>query len=321
MILPDVLELDHQIACVDTGYERPQLAACYLVESGNHGAFIDTGTAHSVSGLMRLLESRGIAPENVDYVIPTHVHLDHAGGAGALMERLPKAKLVVHPRGARHMIDPGALRAGATAVYGEEQFQQSFGELVPVAPERVIEAEDGFRLDFRGRELVFLDSPGHARHHLCVFDPLSRGLFTGDTFGLSYREFDTDRGPFVFATTTPVQFDPEAWLTTLDRLMSYRPERLFLTHFGEVREVDRLVADLRRSIREFADIALAAKDAGEAGLQVRVAAAIETSLLRGLREHGCRQSDETLRVLLRMDVELNAQGLAVWLGRREKTRP
>ncbi|MCB1876200.1 MAG: MBL fold metallo-hydrolase [Chromatiales bacterium] len=320
MSVPDVIELDHQIACIDTGYGRPRLAACYLVESGNHAAFIDTGTAHSTAGLLGLLHERGISPEHVDYVIPTHVHLDHAGGAGSLMHYLPRAKLVIHPRGARHMIDPSALQTGATEVYGEERFHESFGELYPIAAERVIEAPDGFRLDLNGRQLEFLDSPGHARHHFCVYDSLSQGFFTGDTFGLSYREFDTEQGAFVFATTTPVQFEPDAWMNTLDRLMGYRPQRMYLTHFGEVIDVERLADDLRRSIETFAGIARDEARAGKDDLHGRIAAAMQDTLLQGLKQHGCRLSGETLRVLLEMDVELNTQGLLVWLQRLEKRK-
>ncbi|MGI9303292.1 MAG: MBL fold metallo-hydrolase, partial [Gammaproteobacteria bacterium] len=250
MSAPVYHELGHGITCVDTAYIRPALAACYLLVENAQAAFIDTGTNYTVPSLLELLAIKGVAREDVVYVMPTHVHLDHGGGAGELMRQLPNAELVIHPRGARHMIDPAKLTAGATAVYGEKEFRKSFGELVPVPESRVIVADDGFELDFNGRRLSFLDTPGHARHHYCVYDETSEGFFTGDTFGISYRELDGADGAFIIPTTPPTQFDPQAWCQSLDRLMSYEPRRMYLTHFGMVTGVPRLADDLRRGIGE-----------------------------------------------------------------------
>ena len=197
----------------------------------------------------------GLARERVRYVIPTHVHLDHAGGAGLLMRALPNAKLVVHPRGARHLIDPGKLIAGASAVYGADAVQRMYGEIAPVPEARVIVADDGLRLPDGDGALEFIDSPGHARHHFCVWDAASRGFFTGDSFGLSYREFDTAAGPFVMPTTTPVQFEPEAWRQTLARLLAYAPQWMYLTHYGRVGEVPRLARELGDGIARYERIA------------------------------------------------------------------
>ncbi len=318
MSQPRYLDLPEQITCIDTDYQRPGLAACYLVESEGEAAFIDTGTSHTVPLLMAVLAEKGIAPEQVKYVIPTHVHLDHAGGTGALMQRLPQASMVIHPFGARHMIDPSKLTAGATAVYGEEAFRASFGELVPVDESRAIEAPDGFRLRLGSRELLCLDTPGHARHHICIHDDQSRGIFTGDTFGLSYREFDTDQGPFILATSTPIQFDPQAWHETLDRLMALAPEVIYLTHYCAVREPARLVTALRRSLDRFTEIALAADaPAGQARLE-QMRGALREWLQQSLAEHGCRQSPAEIDRLMEMDLDLDAQGLEVWLQKREE---
>ncbi len=315
---PRFQELPDQVTCIDTEYQRPGLAACYLIESDGEAAFIDTGTSHTVPVLMSVLEDKGIAPEQVKYVIPTHVHLDHAGGAGALMQRLPQARMVIHPYGARHMIDPSKLTAGAMAVYGEEDFKSSFGELIPVAEERTMEAADGFRLQLGSRELLCLDTPGHARHHICIFDDQSRGLFTGDTFGLSYREFDTDKGPFLLATSTPIQFDPVAWHETLDRLIALSPEVVYLTHYCAVREPLRLVDMLRRSIDQFTTIALAAEAAPGRERIEQIRTALLHWLLASLDQHGCSLSPREIEHLMAMDLELDAQGLEVWLQKREQ---
>ncbi|MFQ6023508.1 MAG: MBL fold metallo-hydrolase [Acidiferrobacterales bacterium] len=310
-------ELDHDIVCVDTGYGRKRLCAVYLVRAGDRVAFIDTGTYHSVPRFLGALDYYGIPRANVDYVIPTHAHLDHAGGAGELMRQLPDARLVAHPRAARHLIDPDRLIAGTSAVYGEEGFHKRFGEVVPVPSERLVEAPDGFALDLNGRSLEFIDSPGHARHHFCIHDRQSRGFFCGDTFGISYREFDTDKGAFIFATTTPPQFDPDAWFRTLARLLKYDPQRMYITHFGCVENVPLLADQLRHSIQAFADIgARAAADGEERGARIRQR--MRDQLLLGLTEHGCTLSTPERERLLAMDVELNAQGLEAWLDRRSK---
>ncbi|HEU5398586.1 MAG TPA: MBL fold metallo-hydrolase, partial [Gammaproteobacteria bacterium] len=138
--IPALLSFPHGITAVDTDYVRPRLDASHLIVRGGRAAFVDTGTTHSVPRLMAALESKEVAPADVDYVFLTHVHLDHAGGAGELMRHLPKAKVLVHPRGAAHVVDPAKLIAGTKAVYGETEFTRLYGEIPPIAQERVIEA-------------------------------------------------------------------------------------------------------------------------------------------------------------------------------------
>jgi glyoxylase-like metal-dependent hydrolase (beta-lactamase superfamily II) len=186
-------DLGHGITAIDTNYVRPRFDASHLVVENGRAAFVDVNTGHSVGVLLAGLEAKNLTPEAVNYVILTHVHLDHAGGAGEIMRRLPQARLVVHPRGTRHMTDPSKLWAGASAVFGEEAMLRNYGAPVPVDASRIIEAPEGFTLELGGRPLLFLDTPGHARHHFCVWDEASRSMFTGDTFGLSYRELASER--------------------------------------------------------------------------------------------------------------------------------
>lgn len=313
--LPPSVRLPAGITLLDTLQERPGMAACYLLERGEDLAFIETGTAPGVPRLLRWLDQQGLARERVRYVIPTHVHLDHAGGAGTLMAALPEATLVVHPRGARHLIDPAQLIAGATAVYGEAFIKRTYGEILPVPAGRVQEAPDGTRLPLGEGALEILDTPGHARHHFCLYDPVSRGIFTGDTFGLSYREFDTAQGAFLMPTTTPVQFDPEAWMTSLDRLMALAPERLYLTHFGMVEDVPRLAAVLKAGLARYQEIARSIPVGEAAERHNHLRAALEQECLAALRAHGCAFDESRSRALLATDLELNVQGLAVWLDR------
>jgi glyoxylase-like metal-dependent hydrolase (beta-lactamase superfamily II) len=241
------------------------------------------------------------------------VHLDHAGGAGELISHLPNATLVVHPRGARHMIDPSQLWAGASAVYGEAVMEQTYGRLRPIPPERVIEAPDGHVVDLAGRPLRCIDTPGHARHHLTVYDARANVCFTGDVFGLSYREFDTAKGPFILPTTSPVQFDPEALHASIDRLLALKPVAMYLTHFNRVEDVQKLGADLHLQIDAMVALARAAD-----GKPDRHAALMDTLTelyASRAQAHGWTQGRDALHQLLAMDIELNAQGLEVWLDR------
>ncbi|MGE5154531.1 MAG: MBL fold metallo-hydrolase [Bdellovibrio bacteriovorus] len=312
------LEIAEDTFRIETGLYRPGLAACYLVRSGDRLAFVDTGTARTVPTLLAVIADLGLSPEHVDYVIPTHVHLDHGGGSGDLMAACPRARLVVHPKGAPHLIDPARLISGATAVYGEEGFARDFGGLTPVPEDRITLASDGMEIDLKGRRLTFIDTPGHANHHGCIYDPQTRGCFTGDTFGISYREFDTEHGPWIFAPTTPVAFDPDAWLASLDRLMALDPSAMYLTHYGRVDAPETLVEPLRRSIRDQAALALVEEGRDDPERPARLRSAVTAHLVASARAHGVPLSDAAIAHLLAVDTDLNAQGLAVWLKRRER---
>ncbi len=313
---PFLQTLNHGIHTIDTGFHRPMFDASYLVVENGRAAFIDTGTNHSVPRLLDALQSLGLAREAVDFVIVTHVHLDHAGGAGLLMQQLPNARLVVHPHGAPHMIDPERLTNGARAVYGEEEVMRSYGSVVPVPAERVQRTEDGFTLSLAGRPLEFLDTPGHARHHHCIWDERSRGFFTGDTFGLSYREFDTPIGAWLMPTSTPVQFEPEALRTSVQRMLAYAPQSMYLTHYGRVGDTQRLGVLMLALMDQMVAAALALPNDAERHAQMlRSFGEICT---RSLHAHGCTLSEAQINTLLELDLELNAQGMAVWLNRRAR---
>lgn len=320
-MLPSYVQaLDHGIHAVDTGFHREVFDAAYLVVHAGRALFVDAGTNHSVPRLLGALGAVGLKPDHVDWVIPTHVHLDHAGGVGLLMSRLPNARLKVHPRGARHMVDPSALVAGATAVYGPEEMARSYGTIVGVPAERVDGTTDGEVLDWHGRRLTFADTPGHARHHHCIWDEASRGWFTGDTFGLSYREFDTPRGPWLLPTTTPVQFEPDALRASVRRLLDARPDSLYLTHYSRIGPDAALVARLGEEMLSQLDdlVALGESVRGEADKAARHAAlkaGIGRLMLARVRANGCTMPDDEALALLAIDLELNAQGLGVWLDR------
>ncbi|MGI1680198.1 MAG: MBL fold metallo-hydrolase [Cellvibrionaceae bacterium] len=309
-------EVGFGITCIDTGLGRKELAACYLMEEDNHLAIIETGTGQSVPTIMNLIKNKGYKPEQVDYVIITHVHLDHAGGASELMQILPNAKLVVHPYGARHMIDPSRLQAGAMAVYGEKKYYEQYGDLVPISENRMIIADDNFELLLANRKLVFLDTPGHARHHFCVYDQQSEGIFTGDTMGIVYRELSEGFGHFVMPSTTPVQFDPEAMKSSIDRMMTLQPKRFFLTHYGMVENTKEHSSVLKRKVDEYVDFGNRYKDDPER--KITLSEKLLTFTLDQLKHHGSPLSLDEQKEVLFMDVNLNAQGINVWLDQNNK---
>jgi glyoxylase-like metal-dependent hydrolase (beta-lactamase superfamily II) len=304
------VQLGCGITCIDAGYIRPGMACFYLMEQGGECAIIETGTSHSVANLEQVMAAKALAPEQVRYVIPTHVHLDHAGGAGAMMAAFPNAQLLIHPRGARHMADPGRLIASSQEVYGEQRFRELYGEILPIAADRMREVEDGQTINLGERQLEFRHTRGHADHHFCVWDEMSQGWFSGDMFGISYPWFRFPAGDFLIPTTTPTQFNPEAYLASLEVLGSYQPQRIYLTHYGELAYTKELADVLARQVVSYCD--LAPPHAGDkAGLE----RALSDYSLGLLREFETSAPEAELCKLLAFDMDLNAQGLQVWLQR------
>jgi len=307
---------DPSIFIIDTAFQRNDFDAAYLIVENGRAAFIDCGTGLAVPAMLAALARAGCTPDQVDWLVLTHVHLDHAGGAGLLMQQLPNAMLVVHPRGAPHMIDPSRLVAGATEVYGAEEIARSYGPVLPVPAARIVIAEDGHRVDLAGRSLLCLDTPGHARHHLCVWDERSRSVFTGDTFGLSYRELDSARGAFIVPTSSPVQFEPEPLKQSIARLLALQPQAAYLTHYGRVQGIPALAADLVEQIDAMVEIGRQCDDRPDR--HRCLVAALTVLYQERAQAHGCPLDDTAVAQVLAMDIELNAQGLACWLDRERR---
>jgi hydroxyacylglutathione hydrolase len=215
------------------------------------------------------------------------------------------------------MIDPSRLIEATVAIYGEAEMRRVYGEILAVPRSRVIETPEGAAVSLAGRELAFVDAPGHARHHVAVRDGRSGHLFAGDTFGLSYRELDRDGLQFSFPTTSPSQFDPPALHQSIERMLGFDPEALYVTHFGQLRDLRRLAADLHRLIDAHVAIALRHRDAGGAR-HGRMKAEISGLLLEEARRQRWALSAERVLEVFALDVELNAQGLGAWLDAEQK---
>ena len=229
------------------------------------------------------------------------------------MRAFPEARLVVHPRGARHMADPAQLFAAVQAVYGAEEADRLYGEPLPVPADRIVAAADGHALDLGGRTLICLDTPGHARHHLSLLDTRGGGLFAGEAFGISLRELDVAGRPSILPAIAPTQFDPVAMRTSVARMLSLRPPALYLAHFGRIGDAPRLGGDLLRLLD--AQVALAERERdGGPDRGARLLAGLRAQVDAEAARQGWRLAAEPLHALLDGYLDLNAQALDGWLA-------
>lgn len=312
MINQHLKNYQNGIYALDAGYVRHLLAAIHLIVDQGRVALVDTGTNASLPRVRDALAALGLDASSVDYVILTHIHLDHAGGAGAMMAAFPQARLVVHPRGARHMIDPSVLMKATQDVYGMEVANQLYGELLPIPSERVISAEDGLRLSLGQRELVCHDAPGHAKHHQFIYDTVARGIFTGDAFGISYRELDVDGRALLFPTTSPAQFDPVLMRDSIERMIALEPEAMYLTHYSRIQPPRSLAQDVLRRMDEFVRLTKKAINEFPDDPVPAIRQSITAYLLSEARAHGVTLPDAAILDLYQIDLDLNAKGLAIW---------
>ena len=309
--MAEYIALGNGVYCIDALYVQPQVASIYLLREADEVAIIETGTYHSIDNVLATLKDLGISNSQVRYVIPTHVHLDHAGGAGEMMKHFENASLIIHPRGAAHMINPEKLIAGTIGVYGEETFKRLYGSIEPIDEERVIIAEDRAVFELNKRPLVFFDTQGHARHHFCIFDAHSNGVFTGDTFGVSYAAMKgLERG--LIPSTPPTQFDPDALHASIGNIMSFEPQRLFLTHYGEFTNPAAQADSFHRWIDAYVELCRQ-MDPSSDDAEAAFKAAYGDMILDGLPA-GDNRSE--ISRTLEVDISLNAQGLAHWWRNR-----
>ncbi|TKI65983.1 MBL fold metallo-hydrolase [Lysinibacillus mangiferihumi] len=217
--------------CIDThDLNRKERTSAYLLIDEKI-ALIETSASPSVPYIIESLNELQITLDDIDYVIVTHIHLDHAGGAGLFLQSCPKAKLVVHPRGAGHMVDPTRLIASAKSVYGQE-FQRLFDPIVPVAPERIIEARHGDILSLGNHQLTFYHTEGHAKHHVSMHYSATNGMFVGDTTGVCYPELADEAIDLIIPSTSPNQYDPDTMEQSIQLYEKLNVQELYFGHYG-----------------------------------------------------------------------------------------
>ncbi len=304
------------IYAVDALYNQPLLASIHLIKSNDRIAIVDTGTSHSVDEVNKALQNLGLNFDNVEFIILTHIHLDHAGGAGQLMQLCKNAHLIVHPKGARHMAEPQKLIDGTIAVYGEDKFKKLYGEILPIDKHRIIEPKDGETINFSGRELTFIDTPGHANHHHCIIDKQTNSVFTGDTLGVGYRALRDDDNVFLLASSTPVQFNPVALHQSINKVMSYKPEWLYLTHYSAVKPNEQMIANLHEQIDDFVVLTEMCANQNEDEFTRDLEQKMLDYCLHKCQNMLPNLSEDLIRKWTEFDAKLNVQGLVFWWNYR-----
>ena len=295
----DIKETAENIYLIDNQlYSIPKLGSVYLINEEKK-ALIDTGPTTSVKAVLEGIREAGFRPEEIDYIIVTHIHLDHAGGAGVLLKEIPQAQVIVHRRGARHMVDPAKLVNSVIATQGKKAMERE-GEVVPVAESRVTPVDGGYILELSERQtLKFIDAPGHAPHELCIYESQSGGLFLGDAIGMMVAGKEA-----LLPVAPPPGFDAELYLNTLERLKELDAATLYFAHFGGSNEVEEIIQLAQDKVKAWGDIV--AKAMSEDGyavatrkLKARICADLEP----------IRKSDETkYKFLLDTIVPLNVAG-------------
>lgn len=295
------VSLGHDLFLIDlhdSGFA--ERTGCYVFHELKK-AIIETSASPSVPYLLNGLKELHIQPEEIEYVIVTHIHLDHAGGAGLLLKSCPNAKVVVHPKGARHLADPSRLIASAKMVYGEK-FDELFDPIMPVPKKRIIEMEDGGELDLGGRTLRFLHTPGHANHHFSIWDEKSAGMFTGDTAGIQYTQLMHKDIELFMPTTSPNQFDPHLMKQSIGKMMALRPERFFFSHYGMKKQPEQAVNMVLGWLNTYMQVLEKSSTVEE----------VETTLMKKVREQLKKagvEDDHPVYELLAIDLHVSAQGM------------
>ncbi|TGK20693.1 MBL fold metallo-hydrolase [Leptospira fluminis] len=307
------------VQVIDCGYIEEGLACAYLVREGDRAAFVENNTAHAVPRLLEALDRQGLKREAVDYIIITHVHLDHAGGTGELLRHCPNAKVIAHPKAAPHLIQPDRLIKSSIQVYGEEAFYKLYGKIVPVPEASVITMSDGEELSWGSRTLKFIHTRGHANHHFCIYDSLTEGIFSGDTFGIGYGIFRTGKEPLLYPSTTPTDFDPEEAVSSIDKILNTKAKKAYLTHFGVWPDMNAGAAQMKEGLAVMNHILISAGKTDLEGesligfCETRVLSYLEDRVRQCGISYGNKE-----RMFLSFDAKINAQGIAFKVERARK---
>jgi glyoxylase-like metal-dependent hydrolase (beta-lactamase superfamily II) len=300
-IAPGIRQLDTLLGGMD------QLTAGFLID-GPMPALVETGSQSSVPAVHAALDALGLGPLDLRWIIVTHIHLDHAGGVGELARDFPNATVVVHERGARHLVDPSRLVDSASRVYGP-LLDSLYGRMTAVPEDRLIAAADGFRVDVgNGRSLLLVDSPGHAKHHHAVLDEHTGTLLVGDAVGVLLPDLGVLR-----PATPPPDFDLEQAVHSLRRFAELRPQQMVLTHYGPVADAQATLAEAEDMLHGWVEVAeRVIEDSADAGIDDVAAALAEAFAL----------DPETLPEAVREKAEIlngvhsNAAGIVRYLRQR-----
>lgn len=264
----------NDVYLIDTGHAgESQNTGCWLL-AGPEPLLIDPGPEPCLRRVLDGVRRAGVEPAELRAVLLTHIHLDHAGATGKLLQLLPELEVYVHERGARHLVDPSRLVASATRLYGERMVPL-WGEILPVPAQRVHPLGGGEELEFGDLRLEALYTPGHAVHHVAFFDRSEGIAYTGDVAGMKVWP-----GGFVIPPTPPPDIDIELWFDSISLLGELKPRALRVTHFGQVEAVREHLLALRKRLEHWSSVARALVEEGEADEQTdRFAEAVRLDLV------------------------------------------
>ncbi|MET3682827.1 glyoxylase-like metal-dependent hydrolase (beta-lactamase superfamily II) [Alkalibacillus flavidus] len=313
--MPKVELLDEDVSLIDV-YDLglPNRTGAYVIQD-DELTVIETSASPSIPHLLDGLKAIGENPERVRHIIVTHVHLDHAGGVGVLLQSCPNATVHVHPRGKRHLADPTKLVQGARAVYGE-QFDDLFDPVVPVPEDRLVEQPDGSDLHIGSRTLTFYDTPGHAKHHVSIHDSKANAIYTGDTIGVYYPHTLPYGEMLVLPSTSPNQFDPNAMLESLKRIESLGVDAIHFGHFGRSTEPAVVYDQMCDWLPLFLELSEDAVKRGSNAPVESVRQALFDRVASYLDDIGVPREHD-IYPLLEMDMRVCAMGLVDYLKKTE----
>ncbi|PKH10140.1 MBL fold metallo-hydrolase [Planomicrobium sp. MB-3u-38] len=314
MSIEDPKVLTERISLID-GFDMniSERTGTYVINEDKL-TLIETGPSPSVPYIKEGLKKLGHSLDQVKYVIVTHIHLDHAGGAGLLLQDCPNAKLVVHPKGARHLSDPSRLVAGAKLVYGD-RFESLFEPVLPVPEEKLLIKGEGDELEIGPDcKLVFWNSPGHANHHLAILDPVSKGIFTGDTAGIHYEQLAKENIEFHLPSTSPNQFDPDLMRESILRMKEEGFNRAFYGHYGMTENPEAAFDQTLEWLVVFMEEAEAAVKAQET--YIELTARLKKQVTKRLRSLGIND-DHEVYMLIELDLMVGSMGLMDYLSKRD----
>ncbi|WP_299086732.1 MBL fold metallo-hydrolase [uncultured Metabacillus sp.] len=308
--------IDERISIIDSlDLGMQGRTSCYVLQDEKVVLF-EPSASPSIPFLLEGLSELNIPLEEIAFIIVTHIHLDHAGGAGLLLEKCRNAKLIVHPRGAKHMIDPARLISSARAVYKDE-FDRLFHPIIPVPENRLLIKSHGEKIKIgKNSYLTFFNTPGHANHHFSIYDSVSNGIFTGDTIGIFYQDLLDQGIEFYLPSTSPNQFNPKAMLESAKMIEELQVDKIYFSHFGVSCQPQLVFSELRKWLPIFVDTAQKIVEKSKDSSFEECCKAVETELnhlvFNQLRKQNIMIADQAY-AMLKLDLSVSAIGLVDYL--------
>lgn len=311
-------KITNHLYCIDTfDLGLANRTSSYLLKDEKI-VLIETSASPSVPHILNALNELHISPSDIDYLILTHIHLDHAGGAGVLMKSCPNAKVFVHPKGVRHLVDPSRLIASAKSVYGEK-FDGIFGDILPISEEKIHAVGHEESLEIGASTLTFYHTKGHANHHISIHDSLTNGLFVGDTTGVYYPDMAEEDFDIILPSTSPNQFDPDLMEESIQLYERIQPAIIYFGHYGTYTNPETAYSEVRRLLPIFVEAGRQAmqEESVFSNQVMRTEQLLTTTIFKELHSKGLSE-DHPVFSVIPLDLAVSAMGIVDYLVKSEK---